>query len=137
MAFYMELGRFRSFDVLSTFPMEFFFSIFHLVPGDPSKCSKPPKKGILTKAFFMELAPFRFVDVQHIPNGIPCFKFAVGLRGPSHWLKNPQKNGILTKALYMELGRFRSVDVFNTFPMEYSVTSFKRAKEKQSLSQPT
>jgi len=60
---YMEVGRFRSVDVFSTFPMEFFVSNSNLVPGDLAIGSKIPQKGIFIKPLYMDVARFRSVDV--------------------------------------------------------------------------
>jgi len=57
----MEVGRFRSVDVFSTFAMEFFVSNSKLVPGDLAVGPKTPKKGILTKRLYMEVGRFRSV----------------------------------------------------------------------------
>jgi hypothetical protein len=101
----MEVGRFRSVEVFSTFPMEFFVSNSNLVPGDLVVGSKSPQKAILTKPWYMEVGRFRSVEVfSTFPmeffvsnsNLVPG-DLAIGSKSP--------KRAILTKPLYMEVGQ--------------------------------
>jgi len=59
----VEVGRLRSFDVFSKFPMEFSVSNSNLVSGDQAIGSERPQMANSTKPLGVEVGRFRSVHV--------------------------------------------------------------------------
>jgi len=87
-----EVGRFSSFDVFSTFPMEFPVWNPNLVRWRPSHRPRHPPKGHSRRTFAHGGWSVKVCGrIQHIPNGIPRLKYKFGSLATQPLAQKPPK----------------------------------------------